>query len=57
MRFKIEVSSYEGNRSRVLDTDDLMGLINGQLNSYTILLDPADPLSLQVTISRIDDGE
>lgn len=57
MRFKIEVHDHEGWHDRILDTDNLLGVISGQLNSYTVLINPGDPLSAKVTISRTGDGE
>ena len=57
MRFVVKVTGYDGSRERVINEEDLLGVITGRLTSYTMLLDPADPLSLQVTISRTGDGE
>lgn len=56
MRFWIEVDSVtEGHRSRAIDTDDLMGVINGSLSSCTLVMNPADPLTSSVTIKRVEE--
>ena len=56
MRFWIQVDSVsEGRRSRVIDTDDLMGVINGSLSSYTLVMNPDDALTSKVTIMRVEE--